>query len=119
MQPNIQQRVYSALIVAVFVSGGLAPASAQDVIPVTVSGDLDYRTRYVVAGFRFSPGGVVVGGISVGYGSGTFNAFTNYDVHPDGQRFVMVASWGAGTSQRVVVVVNWFEELQRLVRGGS
>jgi hypothetical protein len=44
---------------------------------------------------------------------------TNYDVHPDGQRFVMVASWGAGVSQRVVVVVNWFEELQRLVRGGS
>jgi serine/threonine-protein kinase len=44
---------------------------------------------------------------------------TNYDVHPDGQRFVMIASWGAGVSQRVVVVVNWFEELQRLVRGGS
>ena len=44
---------------------------------------------------------------------------TNYDIHPDGQRFVMVASWGAGVSQRVVVVVNWFEELRRLVRGGS
>ena len=44
---------------------------------------------------------------------------TNYDVHPDGQRFVMLASWGAGVSQRVVVVVNWFEELRRLVRGGS
>lgn len=44
---------------------------------------------------------------------------TNYDVHPDGQRFVLVARWGAGTAQRAVVVVNWFEELRRLVRRGS
>lgn len=44
---------------------------------------------------------------------------TNYDAHPDGQRFVMVANWGAGASQSVVVIVNWFEELRRLFRGGS
>jgi len=42
-----------------------------------------------------------------------------YDVHPDGQTFVMVANWGAGISQRVVVVVNWFDELRRLVRRGA
>lgn len=79
MQPNIQQHVYGALIVAVFVSGGLAPASAQDVIPVTLGADLDYRTRYLFAGVPFSTGGVIQGAISVGYGSWTFNAFTNYD----------------------------------------
>jgi serine/threonine-protein kinase len=44
---------------------------------------------------------------------------TNYDIHPDGQRFVLVAQWGTGVSQRVVVVVNWFEEMRRLMRGSS
>ena len=42
MQPNIQQYVYGALTMAVLVSGGLAPASAQDVTPVTLGTD---RTR--------------------------------------------------------------------------
>lgn len=79
MQPNIQQHVYGALIVAVFASGGLAPASAQDVIPVTLGADLDYRTRYLFAGIPFSTGGVMQATMNVGYGSWTFHAFTNYD----------------------------------------
>ncbi len=38
-----------------------------------------------------------------------------YDVTPDGQRFVMVqAQQEAGASQ-IHVVLNWFEELKRLV----
>jgi Tol biopolymer transport system component len=44
---------------------------------------------------------------------------TDYDVHPDGRRFVLIASRGVGTSQRVVAVLNWFDELRRLVREGS
>jgi len=36
----------------------------------------------------------------------------NYDVAPDGQRFLMVA---AENTNRINVVLNWFEELKRLV----
>ncbi len=35
---------------------------------------------------------------------------SNYDIHPDGQRFVMVESAQTGTG--VVVVLNWVEELE-------
>ena len=39
----------------------------------------------------------------------------NYDVTPDGQQFVMVrAAQGSGQAQ-INVVLNWFEELKRLV----
>jgi len=38
----------------------------------------------------------------------------NYDVSPDGQRFVMVRS-NETTSTQINVVLNWFEELKRLV----
>ncbi len=41
---------------------------------------------------------------------------SNYDVSPDGERFVLIKRREAGASQRVVVVLNWFEELRRLVR---
>ncbi len=42
------------------------------------------------------------------------NLSTNYDVTPDGQRFVMVQ--GAEVEQtQINVVLNWFEELKRLV----
>jgi hypothetical protein len=41
---------------------------------------------------------------------------TQYDVTPDGQRFVMVqqGAGDAGVSQ-IHVVLNWFEELKRSV----
>ncbi len=39
---------------------------------------------------------------------------TNYDVHPDGDRFAMV---GAGERPtELVVVLNWVEELRRQAR---
>ena len=38
---------------------------------------------------------------------------SNYDVHPDGQRFVMIKPY-EGDSPRLVVVLNWFDELRRL-----
>jgi hypothetical protein len=44
------------------------------------------------------------------YAFGTGVTIPNYDVHPDGQRFLMVKS-GAGLLN---VVLNWTEELNRL-----
>jgi Tol biopolymer transport system component len=37
-----------------------------------------------------------------------------YDISPDGQRFLMIKEAGAGQTQ-INVVLNWFEELKRLV----
>jgi Tol biopolymer transport system component len=75
-----------------------------------------------VASVRFSPG---VGGTPrVGrpvplfpdsYGAATGRAsHGDYDVHPDGTRFVMVGSQAAGASADLAVVLGWFEELKRL-----
>ena len=44
-----------------------------------------------------------------------------YDLHPDGRRFLMVKEGaltddsGASTGPQIILVENWFEELQRLV----
>jgi hypothetical protein len=40
-------------------------------------------------------------------------SIANYDISPDGQRFVMVK--GEPGSSRLNIVLNWFEELKRLV----
>jgi len=46
--------------------------------------------------------------------------FPNYDVSGDGRRFLMTqASSEAGTSPEIVVVLNWAEELKRLVPTGT
>ena len=42
----------------------------------------------------------------------------HYDVHPDGQRFLMIKEGGAGdetSAEELIVVQNWFEELKSLV----
>ena len=41
----------------------------------------------------------------------------NYDVSPDGQKFVMVRRTGGGERESIqmIIVLNWFEELNRLV----
>jgi len=38
----------------------------------------------------------------------------NYDISPDGQRFVMIKAVEGSTGQ-IHVILNWFEELKRLV----
>jgi serine/threonine-protein kinase len=44
----------------------------------------------------------------------------NYDVAPDGQRFVMIKpQGGGGASQELRVVLNWFEELRAKVPTGA
>jgi Tol biopolymer transport system component len=40
---------------------------------------------------------------------------TQFDVSPDGKRFLMIKSATATPSPRIVVVQNWNEELKRLV----
>ena len=45
--------------------------------------------------------------------SATPQTIPNYDVSPDGQRFVMVKDDSA--SGRLNIVLNWTEELKRLV----
>jgi hypothetical protein len=42
-------------------------------------------------------------------------ASSNYDVTPDGRRFLMVRDDDDVESTRIVVVLNWSEELKRLV----
>ena len=59
-------------------------------------------------------------------GSAFFGAFRNWDVHPDGSRFLMVRQGGGGSGGGVVgssgsasafnevyLVTNWFEELRQ------
>ena len=47
------------------------------------------------------------------YAFGTAQTLANYDVSPDGHRFVMVKDDSA--SGRINLMLNWFEELKRLV----
>ena len=39
----------------------------------------------------------------------------NYDIAPDGQRFVMIQAEEESARTEIVVVLNWFQELKRLV----
>ena len=45
--------------------------------------------------------------------------YTSYDVHPDGQRFIMIKAAGQSSTQQINVVMNWFEELNRIVPSGK
>jgi eukaryotic-like serine/threonine-protein kinase len=38
----------------------------------------------------------------------------SYDIHPDGQRFLMVGE-ASSADRQIILVENWFDELQRLV----
>ncbi len=40
---------------------------------------------------------------------------TNYDVSPDGKRFVMIRPDEESTLAQIIVIQNWTEELKRLV----
>jgi len=52
------------------------------------------------------------------YGYGRLNRTPHYDVASDGQRFVMVkesSDEGERSASQIHVILNWFEELKRLV----
>ncbi len=43
-------------------------------------------------------------------------AGTQWDISPDGQRFLMIKSNdGSATGDQIIVVQHWFDELRRLV----
>ncbi len=44
---------------------------------------------------------------------GTGGGGRNWDIHPDGKRFVMIKG-GEKKPNRMNVVINWFEQLKRL-----
>ena len=50
-------------------------------------------------------------------GSGLLSAFTSYDVSRDGSRFLIVKEGvpDLQNQSRIVWILNWFEELKRLV----
>jgi serine/threonine-protein kinase len=48
-------------------------------------------------------------------GSGQFLSARTYDLSLDGRRFLMLKPVRSGTTRSLVVVLNWFEELKRLV----
>ena len=49
-------------------------------------------------------------------GSYTFNTLTDFDVSPDGQRFLLMKETQAEALEdtQLIIVENWFEELDRL-----
>ena len=51
------------------------------------------------------------------YAFGSAQTVANYDVSPDGQRFLMVKDDSA--SGKINIVVDWFEELGRLAPVGQ
>ena len=59
----------------------------------------------------FAPGNAeeILGGYFAGAAGRT------YDISPDGERFLMIKESAGGDSAELVVVLNWFEELKRLV----
>jgi hypothetical protein len=74
-------------------------------VPVTAKGELTLGAPSVL--------------FNVPFDVDPFNSdATNYDVTKDGQRFIMIrrASNPGRAEQQLNVVVNWTEELKRLVR---
>ena len=49
------------------------------------------------------------------YETGFYPFLANYDVSPDGQRFLMVKASGQESVATMNVVLNWFEELKERV----
>jgi hypothetical protein len=43
----------------------------------------------------------------------------NYDITPDGKRFIMVIKGEQRTAMQINMVLDWFEELKRLVPTGN
>ena len=52
-----------------------------------------------------------------GYMNAHASGHANYDVSLDGERFLMIRRAGDQNPQEIRVVLNWFEELKRLVPG--
>ena len=96
-------------------AGGMEPVWSSD------SRELFYRESDRLMTVFIGDGANFVAGrpefFCAGYDFG-FGGTANFDVTPDGQRFVMIQTEGSGLSTgppQLRVVQNWFEELTRLV----
>jgi serine/threonine-protein kinase len=92
----------------VSVDGGTEPAWAPD------SRELFYRDGTDLVSVSFAPG--IASSTRRVLFRDTYSTgvnYASYDVHPDGDRLVMVK--GSSAAQNVVVVLNWFEEVKALV----
>ena len=49
----------------------------------------------------------------------SFRFSANYDITPDGDRFIMIKPEKKSEPTQINVVVNWFEELKRRVPPGK
>ncbi len=78
--------------------------NARDIMVVKIQTNPDFRASKPTLLFK---------GPELGGGSN----FRSWDIMPDGQRFVAVETAPAPTE--LVVVLNWFEELKRLVPTGE
>jgi len=47
-----------------------------------------------------------------------FSGYANYDIAPDGERFLMIEGASGARLSRIHIVVNWFRELERILPGG-
>ena len=74
--------------------------NAMMAVDVKTSPTVTIGTPHRLFERRFNP--------SLGY-------WANYDVTPDGQRFLMIKGTGLEAPRQINVVLNWFEELNRLV----
>ena len=98
--------------------GGTRPAWARngrELFYLKVDGTMVAVPIHPDAGGRFSAG------TPISLFQGAYFAFQSgrtYDVAPDGSRFLMIKSAAPSTNSptvQLVVVLNWFEELKRLV----
>jgi Tol biopolymer transport system component len=99
--------------VQVSVDGGTEPLWASR------SGELFYRNGSKMMAVRIRTGsGIEVDAPSLLFEGDYYRSQINsrsYDVTADGQRLVMIKTPEASAARHVNVVLNWFEELERLV----
>jgi serine/threonine-protein kinase len=92
-------------------AGGTEPAWSPD------ERELFYRSGNQILGVPIQTNPVFSNGtpqVAINGPYAAYSTHVNYDIHPDGQRFVMVKV-GESESQ-LVVIVNWFEALKDLER---
>jgi Tol biopolymer transport system component len=90
--------------------GGVEPAWSRDGRELFYRSDTELIAVRVDTASGFTAGAreVLFDGPYIGSDS-----HTNYDAHPDGERFVMIRQENGD----LVVVLNWFEELERILAG--
>jgi eukaryotic-like serine/threonine-protein kinase len=99
--------------VTVSAEGGIEPAWARG------TGELFYRQGDAVMAVEVKTAPALQVGkprrLFAGHYSRVGGVFANYDVTADGQRFLMVRSGNQEAATRINVVINWFEDVKRLL----